>query len=121
MAQYLTRATGAPGTTMTACCSTRNALRVRGNPLFETEMHSVRGHCKINDWTLINMRYYHYVYINNCDKNLVYKSDIFALGNTFRQLVYFLKSYLKIKKNIDYNNLILNNLIDNMIFGDVRA
>lgn len=67
----------------------------------------------INDWIKYD-KYYHFVDIYNKSIDLVYKSDIYSLGMTFKHLTFYTK------KKLDKEYLLINTLIKNMIYYNIE-
>lgn len=77
---------------------------------------------KPNDWIFspVTTVYYHYITYHNNDYNLIYKTDVYSMGITFYQLIYYIISFYKHNnlKNPNFSYII--SLINNMTHEDIE-
>ena len=93
-------------------------------PIDKIEYPSWAINGKCNDWihSTILRKKYHYVSFNKNGDNykLLYKTDVYSMGVTFNQLIYYIERYNENKKNDKLNLVKLNTLITHMTHCDIN-
>tara|TARA_B100001142_G_C14321263_1_gene650521 strand:+ start:1067 stop:2083 length:1017 start_codon:yes stop_codon:yes gene_type:complete len=76
---------------------------------------------KPNDWIFnsIQKKYIHYIYHNNSNPELIYKTDVYSMGVVFNQLLYYINYYKTCKKYEVINDTNIINLINNMTHKNI--
>ena len=75
-----------------------------------------------NDWVYNreNKKHYHYILYNNHNYDLIYKTDIYSMGVTFNQLLYYINGFYKNKNKKMFNKSKFNSLIKHMSHKDIE-
>ena len=87
----------------------------------KNKIHNWSINNKPNDWLLnpITKKYIHYIYQNNYNPELIYKTDVYSMGVVFNQLIFYINSY-KIGTKLDViNDDNITSLINNMTHKDI--
>ena len=75
-----------------------------------------------NDWVYnrVNKTNYHYILYNNHNYDLIYKTDVYSMGITFNQLLYYIVGFYKNKNKQIFKTSKFKKLIKHMTHKDIE-